>query len=81
MTRALLLSAAFATFLGLGCKHVAGRNDCFANPADAILPTPNNPYHPVGPVFTGSGAAPEPDTKDEPKKDEPKKDEPKKEAN
>ena len=29
---------------GLGCKHVAGKCDCGAHPADAVLTGPTNPY-------------------------------------
>ena len=54
MRRALVLSAAAGVFLaGLGCKHVAGRCDCTASPADEALPVAGNPYHPVGQPVVG----------------------------
>ena len=54
MRRALALSALFGVFVtGLGCKHVAGKCDCTHDPADAVLPTPNNPYFPSAAVQTG----------------------------
>jgi len=34
---------------GLGCKHVAGKCDCGAHPADAVMSGPSTPY-PTGPV-------------------------------
>jgi hypothetical protein len=34
---------------GLGCKHIGGKCDCTAHPADAALPGPTNPY-PYSPV-------------------------------
>jgi hypothetical protein len=49
---------------GFGCKHIGGKCDCGANPADAVYTGPSNPY-PVGPVLGGApapipgGAAPD----------------------
>jgi hypothetical protein len=54
MRRALLLTAVVGGFLaGVGCKHVAGRCDCTADPADAVLPVPSNPYPAVGAPLPG----------------------------
>lgn len=54
MRRALVLSAAIGMFLtGLGCRHVAGRCDCTASPADDVPPAAGNPYHPVGQAVPG----------------------------
>lgn len=40
-----LLAAAF------GCKHIGGKCDCGANPADAVIAGPTNPY-PAAPVLS-----------------------------
>jgi hypothetical protein len=78
MSRAVALTAILGLFVaGLGCKHVAGRNDCYYNPEDNHLPQPSNPYYPIGAPITGPITAAEPKVVEEPKKDE-KKDEPKK---
>ncbi|MDB5311257.1 MAG: hypothetical protein JWO38_5459 [Gemmataceae bacterium] len=29
---------------GLGCKHIGGKCDCTAHPADAVITGPTNPY-------------------------------------
>ncbi len=76
MSRAAALTAILGLFVaGLGCKHVAGRNDCYYNPEDNILPVPTNPYFPIGAPISGPGVAPAPTVKEEePKKDEKKED-------
>ena len=54
MRRAFLLAlAAGSVASATGCfKHIAGKCDCTYDPADAVLPTPGNPYFP-GATFTG----------------------------
>jgi outer membrane biosynthesis protein TonB len=79
MRRALALSALFGTVVaGLGCTHIGGKNDCTHNPADAILPVPNNPYFPTA-VFPHGPVPPAQPTQSETgiqkiKKDDPKAD-------
>lgn len=57
MRRALILTVVFGGFLaGVGCKQIAGRNDCTYDPNDAQLTVPSNPYPTIGSPI--SGAAP-----------------------
>jgi len=55
MRRALLLAVVFGGFLvGVGCKQIAGRNDCTYDPNDAIVQHPTNPYPLVGAPIPGT---------------------------
>ncbi len=58
MRRALVLTATFGAFVvGLGCNHIGGKCDCTNNPADAVIPVPNQPYPTVGqPIPSGTVA-------------------------
>ena len=71
---------------GLGCNHIGGKNDCGANPADAVIAGPTPPYPataataptggPIGmpPPVTVRVAPPTPETKiPDPKKVDDKK--------
>lgn len=51
MRRTALLLTVGLLSAGLGCKHIAGKCDCNANPADAVLPGPTTPY-PAQPMIT-----------------------------
>jgi len=69
MRRALILTVVFGGFLaGVGCKQIAGRNDCTYDPNDAQLTAPTNPYPTIGapiPSTAPATTAPEklPETK------------------
>lgn len=51
MPRAYLLAGLAGLALGsIGCNgkgHIAGKCDCTHDPADAVIPAPNNPYFPT----------------------------------
>jgi hypothetical protein len=45
-----LATLAGLALAGIGCRgtgHIGGRSDCTHNPADAVIPALNNPYHPT----------------------------------
>jgi hypothetical protein len=59
MRRALVLTATFGAFVvGLGCNHIGGKCDCTNNPADAVIPVPNQPYPTVGQPIPSGTAVP-----------------------
>jgi len=45
MTRRVLMTAFVGVLAaGFGCKHVGGKCDCGAHPADAVITGPTAPY-------------------------------------
>jgi hypothetical protein len=52
--RIALLSVLGLLTVALGCRHVGGKCDCGAHPADAVIAGPVNPY----PAVPAPGTAP-----------------------
>jgi hypothetical protein len=56
MRRRILMSAVVGVLAaGFGCRHVGGKCDCGAHPADAVITPPSSPY-PTAPAPGLSGA-------------------------
>lgn len=67
MRRRILMTAVLGVLAaGFGCRHVGGKCDCGANPADAVIHPPTPPY-PTAPAPGMTPAAPIPGTKVETK--------------
>jgi hypothetical protein len=62
MRRYLAIAPLFVVLsLNFGCSHIAGMNDVYHHPDNAIINTGNgNPYHPVtaAPIAPAAAAAP-----------------------
>lgn len=56
--RISMLSVVGLLVAGFGCRHIGGKCDCGAHPADAVIAGPTTPY-PTAPVL-GGGPAPIP---------------------
>jgi hypothetical protein len=55
MRRIVLAASLLSLVVGLGCKHVAGKCDCYHDPSNAELaPTGNQPYSTLGAPMTGN---------------------------
>ncbi len=58
MRRTATIAAVLGVGLaGLGCRHVGGKCDCGAHPADAVVTAPPAPY-PAHPVTVSSSPLP-----------------------
>jgi hypothetical protein len=57
MRRRIALTSVLGLLLaGMGCNHIAGRNDCQFQPGDYDLPSPTPPYV-ATPATTPTGIA------------------------
>jgi hypothetical protein len=60
MHRRMMMTAVVGVLAaGFGCRHVGGKCDCGAHPADAVVQTPTPPY-PTAPAPSLTPGAPTP---------------------